>query len=114
MKSIVMGAALLALASSLAGCATNPTTGDYTVGGADIGFGPTQVAVADADVKAFVKALPAVCQRAALGQAILAADLAVIQANSHLPAKTVANISNATNKIVTICAGLAANIPPSN
>jgi hypothetical protein len=109
MKLAPLGA--LALACSLAACAVDPTTGQYEIAGRDIGITPAQAAVATADVKAFIAALPSVCAKAAVGQAILAADLAVIQANSKLPAKTVANIANATSKIVTVCAQVAATMP---
>lgn len=102
----------IALALCLAACSTLPN-GDEAIGGFDTHIGSSQVALATADVKAFIAALPSVCGKAAIGQAILAADLAVIQANSKLPAKTVANIANATQKIVTVCAQTAATLPPA-
>jgi len=101
----------LAVMSLISGCATAPD-GDYTVAGQDIGFGPTQVAVVDADVQTAIKALPSICAEAAVGQAVTAADIAILQSTTKLPAKTAANLVNSTATIVKDCAAIAASTQP--
>jgi hypothetical protein len=64
-------------------------------------------AIAEADLAAFVNALPDVCQKIAAGVAITDAELAVIQANTKLPARTVVNIANAGSKVQNVCGGSA-------
>jgi Zn-dependent protease len=64
-------------------------------------------AIAEADLAAFVDALPGICQKIAAGVAITDAELAVIQANTKLPARTVVNIANAGAQVQNVCAGSA-------
>ena len=103
---------VLALAFGLTACATAPN-GDYMVAGHDIGFGSAQVAVAQADVQAAVNALPTLCQSFAAGAAMTNAELALIASQTKLPAKTVANISNASSKGLLLCNGTAAIVAPA-
>lgn len=106
-KFFMTSAALL----GLAGCATAPN-GDYTIGGRDLGYGPAQVAVAQADVQKAINALPSLCSKFAVAAALTNAEIAVLQASAKLPAKTVANISNASAKGILLCNGTAAVVAP--
>jgi hypothetical protein len=87
------------LLAPLAGCAALQ---DFEV---KTGITPS---VARADLAAFVNALPGICQKIAVGVAITDAELAVIQTNSRLPARTVVNIANAESKVLNVCVGSAA------
>jgi hypothetical protein len=106
-------AGAFACALSIAACSTLPN-GDEGVAGIDIGISAAQVQVAAADVQKAVNALPQICNDFQNALALTQAEIAVLQAGGvKLPAKTVANISNASAKGLLICKGTAAIVAPA-
>lgn len=110
MKSMLFAAALLA-SVPLAGCAVN-AAGNETIGGINTGIPAAQVAVAQADAQAAINALPTLCNDFAVGAAMTNAELQVLASVSKLPAKTIANISNASAKGLIVCQGTLAIVAP--
>jgi hypothetical protein len=97
----------IALALSLGACATAPN-GDETVAGIDTGISAAKVAVAQADVQTAINALPELCSKFAVAATLTAAEASLLQSTAKLPAKTVANISNASATGQLICNGTVA------
>lgn len=110
MKSLALAGAF-ACALALGACGTL-ANGDSSFGGVDTGIKATSVAVAQADVQAAVNALPQLCNDFAIAAALTNAEVAVLSTSFKIPAKTVANISNASAKGQLLCNGTAAVVAP--
>lgn len=65
-----------------------------------------------ADVQKAIDTLPSLCQKFSIAVKLTQAELAVLTATAKLPAKTAANISNASAKGQLICDGTAAVVAP--
>ena len=113
----LIGVAGLAASLTLGACATSATDGDYTVFGVDTHINAatvsTDVGLVKADVQAAVNALPNLCQDFSQAAAMTQAEIGVLAQVTKLPAKTVANISNASAKGNLACAGTVAVVAPA-
>lgn len=110
MKSLALAGAL-ACALFLGACAIN-SAGNETIAGINTGISAASVAVAQQDVQSAVNALPTLCSDFAVGAAMTNAELALLASVSKLPAKTIANISNASAKGMLVCNGTVAVVAP--
>lgn len=104
-------AALSVASICLAGCAVN-SAGNETIGGISTGIPAAKIAIAQADVQTAINALPALCNDFAVGAAMTNAELQLLASVSKLPARTIANISNASAKGMIVCSGTVAVLAP--